>query len=280
MYMKDYLCLQLNKINSKLNHIYKVMKNSRRDFLRSGALAGLGAFMIPEIAKSAVQKNTSVNAEKLKITDNCVFLFQGDSITDAGRDRSINIANNISQLGTGYTLFTAGQILVSQAKHQPKIYNRGVSGNKVFQLRERWETECLAYQPDVLSILIGVNDFWHTLSSGYKGTVEIYENDLRDLLKYTKEKLPNVQIVLCEPFCLKGGSAIDIDRWFPEFDGYRKAAKKLANEFKTVYVPFQSGFDEAMKLAPARYWSADGVHPDLPGRQLMADMWMEATGLK
>jgi lysophospholipase L1-like esterase len=69
--------------------------------------------------------------------------------------------------------------------------------------------DCLALQPDVLSILIGVNDYWHTLSGGYKGTVEIYENDLRDLLKYTKEKLPNVRFVICEPFALKGGSAIE-----------------------------------------------------------------------
>ncbi|MDR2027012.1 MAG: lysophospholipase, partial [Prevotellaceae bacterium] len=113
-----------------------------------------------------------------------------------------------------------------------------------------------------------------------KGTLDIYENDLRGLLQYTKDKLPDVQLVLCEPFALRGGSAIDEAKWFPAFDGFRKSLKKLAGEFNTVFVPFQSGFDEAMKLAPARYWSADGVHPDLPGRQLMADMWLEATGLK
>lgn len=254
--------------------------NSRRDFLKIGALAGIGSFMIPEIAKSAIQNNTSTNASKIKLKENSVILFQGDSITDAGRDYGSNTCNTVQQMGSGYSLFTAAQILVSQAKYQPKIYDRGISGNKVFQLRDRWELDCIAFQPDVVSILIGVNDFWHTLSSGYKGTVEIYENDLRNLLKYTKEKLPNVQIVLCEPFCLKGGSAIDESRWFPDFEGYRKSARKLADEFKTVFVPFQSGFDEAMKVAPARYWSNDGVHPDLPGRQLMADMWMEATGLK
>ena len=61
---------------------------------------------------------------------------------------------------------------------------------------------------------------------------------------------------------------------------FRKSARKLSEEFNTIFVPFQSGFDAAVKLAPARYWSNDGVHPDLPGRQLMANMWMEATGLK
>ena len=162
----------------------------------------------------------------------------------------------------------------------PRNYNHGISCNQVFQLRERWETECLDLQPDVVGDLIGVNDYWHTLSGGYKGTVEVYENDLRDLLRYTKQKLPNVQLVLCEPFSLKGGSAIDEPRWYPMFDEYRKAARKLADEFKAIFVPFQAGFDAAMKVAPARYWSSDGVHPDLAGRQLTADMWLEATGLK
>jgi lysophospholipase L1-like esterase len=150
----------------------------------------------------------------------------------------------------------------------------------VYQLRERWELECLAIQPDVVSILIGVNDFWHTLSSGYKGTVEVYENDYRALLKYTKEKLPNVQFVIGEPFALKGGTAIEEANWYPAFDAYRKVAAKLADEFKAVFVPYQAGFDAAVKQAPVRYWSNDGVHPDLPGRQLMANIWLEATGLK
>lgn len=186
----------------------------------------------------------------------------------------------MEQFGSGYVLFTATQLLEGKAALQPKIYNRGISGNKVYQLRERWEIDCLAFQPDVLSILISVNDYWHTLTHGYKGTVETYENDLRALLKYTKEKLPNTQIVLCEPFTLRDGAAIEDSKWYPMFDEFRKSARKLSEEFNTIFVPFQSGFDAAVKLAPARYWSNDGVHPDLPGRQLMANMWMEATGLK
>jgi lysophospholipase L1-like esterase len=102
---------------------------------------------------------------------------------------------------------------------------------------------------------------------------------LRNLLKYTKETLPDVQLVICEPFILKGGSAIKESEWFPMFNDYRIAAKKLATEFKTIFVPYQTAFDEAMKAAPTRYWSADGVHPDLPGRQLMAEVWLKATGL-
>lgn len=256
------------------------MKDTRRDFLKKGMAAGMGALFIPELAKAAVTNQTAVKAAPLKLKKDAVILFQGDSITDAGRDKANNRCNTLEQLGYGYSLFTATSILEKHAASQPKIYNKGISGNKVFQLRERWEMDCLALQPDVLSILIGVNDYWHTLSGGYKGTVEIYENDLRDLLKYTKEKLPNVRFVICEPFALKGGSAIENERWFPMFDAYRVVAAKLAKEFDAIFVPFQSGFDAAMKVAPARYWAGDGVHPDLPGRQLMANMWLEATGLK
>lgn len=256
------------------------MENSRRSFFKKGIAAGVGAMMIPELAKATILEHASANASKISLKKNSVVLFQGDSITDAGRDRADVNCNSQGQLGYGYSLYTAAGLLAKYGDKQLKIYNKGISGNKVFELRNRWEIDCLSLMPDVLSILIGVNDYWHTLSGGYKGTVKVYEDDYRALLQYTKEKLPNVQLVIGEPFALKGGSAIDLDRWFPMFDEYRVVARKLADEFKAVFVPYQAGFDAAMKLAPARYWSADGVHPDLPGRQLMANLWLEATGLQ
>ena len=253
---------------------------SRREFLKKGALAGLSLTMLPELANAVVHKKNGLAATKITLKKDSIILFQGDSITDSGRNKESNVSNTLDQLGNGYALFTSTQLLKTHADKQLKIFNRGISGNKVYQLRERWEAEALAFSPDVLSILIGVNDFWHTLTGGYDGTVEIYENDLRALLKFTKDKLPNVQLVLCEPFVVKGGSAINDSQWFPSFDPYRLALKKLADEFSAVFVPFQSAFDEALKLAPASYWARDGVHPGLPGRQLMADVWLEATGVK
>lgn len=255
------------------------MTSSRRDFLKKGAMAGLGLVMLPELAKAVVKEQVSASSPKIRLKENSVILFQGDSITDCGRNKESNVCNTLDQLGNGYALLTATQLLKNHAGKQLKIYNRGISGNKVFQLRDRWEMETLAFMPDVLSILIGVNDYWHTLSGKYKGTPETYETDLRALLKYTKEKLPDVQLVLCEPFVVKGGSAINDAEWFPMFDEYRKALKRVSTDFNAVFVPYQSAFDAAVKLAPARYWAADGVHPDLPGRQLMADVWLEATGL-
>ena len=253
--------------------------DTRRDFLKKAVLAGAGMAVLPEIAHAVVSMQNTVNQKTVSLKRDAVILFQGDSITDGGRRKESNTFNTLDQLGNGYALFTATSILAKHADKQPKIYNRGISGNKVFQLRERWDTDAIAFKPDVLSILIGVNDYWHTLNGSYKGTVQIYESDLRNLLKYTKEKLPAVQLVLCEPFILSGGSAINDSQWLPMFNDYRASLKKLAGEFDTVFVPFQAAFDEAVKKAPATYWSADGVHPDLPGRQLMAEVWLKSTGL-
>ena len=202
-------------------------------------------------------------------------LFQGDSITDAGRDRAAYYANNSSGLGKGYAFLAAGSLLAAQPQNGLRIYNRGISGNKVFQLANRWRDDCLNLKPDVLSILIGVNDIWHKLNGRYDGTPEIYENDYRALLQRTKEKLPDIKLIICEPFAVDGGSAIN-DTWFPEFDAYRTAAKKLATEFGAAFVPYHSLFEKWLKQAPASYWCPDGVHPSLAGAQMMANAWLEA----
>lgn len=251
---------------------------SRRSFINKSIAIGLGAMVFPEIAKGVVEKY-ALNTEAISPKKNDIILFQGDSITDCGRDRKSNVYNKQEQLGAGYVLFTAASILKKYAAEQPKIFNRGISGNKVFEMKNRWTTDTLDLKPNILSILIGVNDHWHTLDGHYNGTVETYIDDYRSLLEQTKTELPSVKLIICEPFVLKGGTAINESNWFPAFDKYRESAKKLANEFNAIFVPFQSAFDEALKLAPAEYWAIDGVHPDLPGRQLMAEVWMEAAGL-
>ena len=96
---------------------------------------------------------------------------------------------------------------------------------RFFQLADRWQTECLDIKPDILSILVGVNDFWHMVKHGYEGTLEIYEQDFRKLIKQTLNVLPHVKLIIGEPYALAEGSAVDSE-WFPAFDGYRAAAKK------------------------------------------------------
>lgn len=223
-----------------------------------------------------IASSSAANNRNSIIKKGSVVLFQGDSITDAGRDKKReNNVNDKNALGSGYVYLIAAQLLANQASDKLKIYNRGISGNKVFQLADRWDKDCLDLKPDVLSILIGVNDIWHALNGNYDGTVETYEKDYRALLKRTFTALPNLKLVICEPFVLRCGAVND--KWFPEFNNYRAVARKMSKEFHTLFVPFQSMFDDAVKQASPTYWAGDGVHPSMAGAQLMAQEWLKTV---
>lgn len=213
---------------------------------------------------------------QLAIPENAKILFQGDSITDAGRDKKVLNPNVSSALGSGYAFMAAAILLQEFPEHNLKLFNRGISGNKVYQMADRWEEDCLDLQPDILSILIGVNDYWHTIDLDYNGTVEVYENDFRALIKRTKESLPGVQLIIGEPFALEEGSAIT-DNWYPEFPDYQRAAKSIAREFGAAFIPYQSVFDKASETVSPTYWSEDGVHPTIAGSMLMAQAWLETV---
>lgn len=244
----------------------------RRDFLKQSAVgAGLG-IGLPNLfaVQSAAQHLPQLS------DDSNVIVFQGDSITDAGRSREHQEANSSRSLGRGYAGLIAAQLMGEQPAKNWQCYNRGISGNKVFQLAERWQADCLDLKPDVLSILIGVNDFWHTLTNNYKGTPDTYEQDLRTLLNLTKQALPDVKLIIGEPFAVAGGSAIDDSAWYPTFNRYRAAAKNIARDFDAAWIPYQTLFDEALSEAPVEYWCPDGVHPAIPGSYLMAQGWLDA----
>jgi len=260
-----------------MNYEPLTMNNSnptRRNFLKSASIGTVAALALPNIVSAAFAKE---NIKKTDFNKDDTILFQGDSITDWGRDHNNNSPNNTSALGSGYALLTAGHLLLQYPDKNLQIYNKGISGNKVYQLAERWDTDCLALKPNVLSIHIGVNDYWHTLTAGYTGTIDTYITDYHKLLDRTKQALPNVKLVICEPFALKGVRAVD-DKWYPTFDLFRKAAKDIAAEYNATFVPWQAVTDKALESAPASYWSLDGVHPSVPGEALMARAWMEAVG--
>ncbi len=202
------------------------------------------------------------------------IVFQGDSITDAGRNRGNYYANNGQGMGGGYVMQIVAELLGSMPQKNINCYNRGISGHKVFQLAARWEIDCLYLKPDVLSILIGVNDYWHKLNGNYQGTAKIYEDDYRALLSRTVEALPKVKIMIGEPFAVEGGTAIN-DRW-NAFSEYRSIAKKLADEFNAAFIPYHQIFSEALQMAPATYWCPDGVHPSIAGAHLMKNAWLKA----
>jgi lysophospholipase L1-like esterase len=247
--------------------------SNRRNFIKKAALGGFMAVSIPEILAVS---NGSGGTKKNTLLKNNVILFQGDSITDSGRNKEDNSFNNPKALGSGYPMLAGAALLEKYASLNLRIFNKGISGNKVFQLADRWDKDCLEIKPDILSILIGVNDIWHKLNGQYNGTVEIYKKDYIALLERTKKALPDVKLIICEPFAVPGVKAVD-DKWYPEFYDYQKAARDVATQFGAIFIPYQKIYDEAQKHAPGAYWTGDGVHPTLAGAQLMAQAWLSVV---
>lgn len=246
--------------------------SNRRNFIRNVSLGSLAALSLPSIV-SAATANGQARAKKVTLKKDAVILFQGDSITDAGRNRDRNEANDPGALGSGYAYLTAAALLKEYPDRNLKIYNKGISGNKVYQLAERWDADCLQIKPDVLSILIGVNDYWHTLSGNYSGTVKTYRDDFNALLDRTKQALPAVQLIIGEPFAVNGVKAVD-DKWFPAFNEYREAAREIAAKYDAAFIPYQAIYEKVQQAAPGSYWTGDGVHPAIAGASLMAASWM------
>lgn len=247
--------------------------DGRRQFLKKSAWSAALACAAPA---QLLATAGAAPKRRIQLASNAVVLFQGDSITDAGRNKTNKDVNNAGALGNGYAFMAAADLMQQHASKDLQLYNRGISGNKVHQLAARWQEDCLALKPDVLSIMIGVNDFWHTLTGGYTGTIDTYTTDYRKLLTETRAALPNVQLLIGEPFAVKGIKAVD-DKWYPVFDAYRAAARNIATEFAAVFIPYQKVFDDAQKKAPGVYWTYDGVHPTIAGSRLMADAWLSVV---
>ena len=248
---------------------------SRRNFFRNAGIGTAAVAGLPLLAQSCSPDPSKKLGDYFKKGD--VVLFQGDSITDAGRDKENEHANSSRSFGGGYAFLAASWLLETLAEKELTIYNRGISGNKGYQLDKRWDKDCLLLKPNVLSILIGVNDYWHLRNGNYDGTPEIYENDYRALLNRTKEQYPDIRLVICQPYILTDTRAVD-ESWVEPFRPYQEISLKLCQEFGATWVPFQEAFSTAAQVAPATYWTADGVHPSMAGAQLMAKTWLEALG--
>lgn len=254
------------------------MNFSRRTFLNQAALAVGGIVSVPSIVSAAIPAGSP--KKKLPFSQKGTILFQGDSITDAGREKEKQLPNNADSFGKGYAFIIGAGLMDLYSTMNISVYNRGISGNKVYQLAERWQKDCLDLKPDLLSILIGINDYWHMRNGKYDGTVERYEADYRQLLKLTMEALPDINLVICQPFALPGTTAVD-DTWTAPVKAYQDVAFRLSKEFRASWVPFQKVFDEAIKHAPAKHWAADGVHPTMAGAHLMASAWSKSVlGIK
>ena len=204
-----------------------------------------------------------------------VILFQGDSITDAGRTRSRIGPNSPAGLGLGYTRKIADALLDNYPGHYLQLYNRGISGDRIQGLESRWEEDSLRLLPDLISILIGVNDTWNQVLLSMGSDPEQYQIIFHKILTETRQSLPNTQLVLCEPFLLLTG---EVTRdWSADITRRQGFVWDLADEFNAIFVPFQSALDQAAEQVSPGQLLEDGVHPTDRGHQVLADCWMKAV---
>ena len=199
------------------------------------------------------------------------ILFQGDSITDCHRDRS-----NPDDLGKGYAMLAA-KALEKKYPGQFRFVNRGISGNKVTDLYDRCQPDILDVKPDVMSILIGVNDVWHQKSHGAGVDIDTYLNVYGRLLRKIRKELPDTKIMLMEPF-INEGSATEKDiEWFEGEVAMRsEAVQLLCAKHDVFFLSLQFDLYDLEEQHPAGYWTLDGVHPTLNFHQYMADKWVKA----
>ena len=206
-----------------------------------------------------------------------VILFQGDSITDASRDR-----NNATDTGRGYpTLIKAQLGFENPGKYT--FYNRGVSGDRVLDLYARIVADVLNLKPDYMSILIGVNDIWHGIDWANGTGLARYEKIYNMLIEEIKAEVPDIKIMILEPFVLKASATENKedqpDRWDLFRNGVSEmaaAARRVAEKQGLPFVELQKKFDEACKLEEPAYWLADGVHPTPMGHELIKREWLAA----
>jgi lysophospholipase L1-like esterase len=201
-------------------------------------------------------------------------LFQGDSITDMARGRTDD-PNHI--LGHSYVFLIAARQAADFPGQRVTFINRGVSGDQLGDLVARWPMDTLALKPDVLSILVGVNDVSHAFRDHQPFSVGKYEETYDHLLAATIAGLPKVKLVLCEPFFAPGlRTAEHAAEWEANLKALHPVLERLAAKYHAPVVHFQRTFDDAFQRAPVTYWIWDGIHPTYAGQQLLADEWQRA----
>lgn len=189
-----------------------------------------------------------------------LILFQGDSVTDGNRGRTED-PNHIH--GHGYVYLIASYFGGQFPDQNFTFVNRGVSGNTLIELDERWDRDTLALAPDVLSIMVGVNDLGRGMSP------EEYEKRYDALLARTQKALPNVRFILMEPLWRDGKSEAR--------RRYQEIVRRLAEKYQAVFVPLQDSFNALYDAAPnPKYWVWDSVHPTTAGHWVVFQQWLAA----
>lgn len=247
------------------------MNNNRRDFLKKASLVGAAVMAAPGLVSASTKDEHYLPDDGIGKT----FLFQGDSITDGGRsfDKDWNHV-----YGQGYAYLITARINFDYPGKDYQFFNRGISGNTINDLTARWQKDTLDIKPDVLTILIGINDVYRVITQGDKTTAEDFGHAYEQLLSQTTTALPKVKLILLEPFILPVGMVNKTpELWAAEVQKRQIVIKTLAAKFNAIYVPLQDVFNKVTQKAQADHWIWDGIHPMPAGHELIAREWLKAV---
>ncbi len=224
-------------------------------------------------------------------------LFIGDSITDGNwgnacgeakpsEERNLWDMNHI--YGSGYMYLCASHYLGNYPERGYEFFNRGISGNTLKDLENRWEKDVLRLKPDVLSVLVGTNDVYYYLQGDKKKPFDFvaWEKSYRSLLDCSLQANPELKLVLGAPFVAYTGNMRNNED-FGLYDSLVRhcaaIVEKIANDYGAVYLPYNELFDELLEKTPVSegaYWIWDGIHPTPAGHRRMADLWMGNVNLQ
>lgn len=201
------------------------------------------------------------------------MLFQGDSITHAFR-KPEEVGSSY-RLGAGWVMMLAAQLQAENPQLGLQIENRGECGHGVENLLARWEVDCIALRPTVLNLLIGVNDTISHFRHGHTRSLPAFKASFVELLDRTRQSLPRIRLILCEPFLLSTGEVTAA--WRDDLRGRQDVVCELAHVYAAIYVPLQANFDAAAAQTGPAYWLFDGIHPNAPGQWLIMQAWRRSV---
>ena len=253
---------------------------NRRTFIQSAALAaGVTSGALALDTDDNTANHASVQGydyELPKFNTGTRLLFQGDSITDMKWGRNQRDRNHY--LGHSYVYLIAARLGVDMPAAELEVFNRGHSGNTVGDLRTRWQNDAVDIQPDVLSVLIGVNDVGRTIRANNDHVpLDEWERDYRTILDASRKANPELRIVLMDPFVLPSTRFNDDEyqKWRGETDKLGEIVARLAQDYQATHIETQKIFDDATKIAKPEHWIWDGVHPLPQGHELIARGWLK-----
>lgn len=210
---------------------------------------------------------------------NKTILFYGDSITDANRLREDQMEwNKAHRLGTGYVSLIAADVLYKNLTGDTRVINKGISGNRIKDLYCRLHEDVIIPNPDVVSILIGINEVW--CKQNGRGEVEPHRFYFiyKAMMDEIREKLGDIPLIIIEPFCLPHENLIGgYEVWDKLLKPLQEEVKRIADEYGAKFIPMQSIFNDLSKKASPEYWLWDGIHPLSAGHMAIAQAWLEAA---